>query len=338
MNVSIDILDRNLEGVLISVIVPVYNVKDYLPTCIESLLAQTHKNIEVIIVDDGSTDDSGLIIDEYARSDKRIKAIHTMNGGFSAARNIALDVAIGDYFMFVDSDDYVENDFCEQALSIAIEHQVEVVSFGYIEFWTESEKRLRQSTREPRLLNKHDAIKELIDRQEILFNMPCNKIFARHLFDGMRFIEGRTFEDMAIMHLVFDRVKTGIYISDVVLYNYRQARAGSTMANSTTPKMLNDRFLNEYDRLQFIRENYPDLESNQIHFLTEVCLWCYIYLPKKRSVLNNNEIENFMKANKTKILAAFSGLRRFRLQSYYALPILFRLINFLLRRYVYHAG
>lgn len=327
---------NNLQEILISVIVPVYNVKDYLPACIESLLSQTHSNIEIIIVDDGSTDGGSIIVDEYANLDKRIKAIHTVNSGVSAARNIGLDLATGDYLMFVDSDDYVENDFCGQALSIAIEHQVEVVSFGYNSFWTNSDNRIRQSTREPKLLNKHDAIKELIDRKEILFNMPCNKIFVRHLFDGMRFIEGRTFEDMAIMHLVFDRVKTGIYVSDKILYNYRQARTGSTMTNFSSPKMLRDRFLNERDRLQFIKEHYPDLEQNQIRVLAKICVLCYIYLPKKRSVLNGNEIESFMKANKSKIIASYSGSKKFLLFSYYTMPFLFKMMILFIRKYICH--
>lgn len=159
------------EDILITIIVPVYNVIDYLPQCLDSLLCQTHSNIEIIIIDDGSSDGCGKMIDEYARLDQRIKVIHTQNSGLSAARNRGLDASSGDYLMFVDSDDYVERDFCKEALNLAISHQVEVVSFGYNSFWSNNNNRIDQSTSEPRLLNKEDAIRELIERKDVFYNM-----------------------------------------------------------------------------------------------------------------------------------------------------------------------
>lgn len=98
---------------LISVIVPCYNVMEYLPKCVESILSQTYKNLEIILVDDGSTDSSGKICDGYAAKDNRIKVIHKKNGGLSDARNVALDVMKGEYVTFIDSDDYVANDYVE---------------------------------------------------------------------------------------------------------------------------------------------------------------------------------------------------------------------------------
>ena len=95
---------------LITIIVPVYNVADYLERCIYSIINQTYKNLEIILVDDGSTDDSGLMCDDFASKDKRIKVIHKKNGGLSDARNVAIDIATGDYITFVDSDDYIELD------------------------------------------------------------------------------------------------------------------------------------------------------------------------------------------------------------------------------------
>ena len=98
---------------LISVIVPVYNVEQWLPRCIESLLIQTYPNIEIILSDDGSTDECGVICDEYSKKDNRIKVIHKNNGGLSDARNCAIKQANGEYLTFVDSDDYVTNDYVE---------------------------------------------------------------------------------------------------------------------------------------------------------------------------------------------------------------------------------
>ena len=98
---------------LISVIVPVYNVEEYLPKCLESIINQTYKNLEIILVDDGSTDNSGIICEDYAEKDKRIKVVHQTNLGISAARNAGLDLCSGDYITFVDSDDYIECDEIE---------------------------------------------------------------------------------------------------------------------------------------------------------------------------------------------------------------------------------
>lgn len=321
------------EEILITIIVPVYNVIDYLPQCLDSLLCQTHSNIEIIIIDDGSSDGCGEMVDEYAKLDQRIKSFHTKNSGLSAARNRGLDASSGDYLMFVDSDDYVERDFCKEALSLVVGNQVEVAAFGYNGFWADDNNYVCHSTKQPRLLNKEDAIRELIERKDVFYNMVWNKIFSHHLFNGIRFPEGRTFEDVAVMHLVFDRISTGVYVSEKILYNYRQARKDSIMARAITPAMLNDRLSNELDRLEFIIERYPDLKQIQVKQLFKVCQLCFIYVSGAES---DHRIKHFMKAYKHEILATTAGLKRFRFQLYYVLPIAFKLINVLLRRYVYH--
>ena len=326
-------MGKKSEDSQISIIVPVYNVIDYLPQCLDSLLCQTHSNIEIIIIDDGSSDGCSELIDEYARHDQRIKSFHTKNSGLSAARNRGLDASSGDYLMFVDSDDYVERDFCKEALSLVVGNQVEVAAFGYNGFWADDNNYVCHSTKQPRLLNKEDAIRELIERKDVFYNMVWNKIFSHHLFNGIRFPEGRTFEDMAVMHIVLDRVLTGIYISDKVLYNYRQDRKNSIMSRATTPTILDDRLTNELARLQFIKDYYPDLNQSQINVLVKVCEQCFIYMPDSQF---DYRIAHFMKTNKYEVLAATTGLRKIRFQSYYAMHIVFRLINIMLRRFIYH--
>ena len=115
---------------LISIIVPVYNVEQYLSRCVDSLVNQTYHNIEIILVDDGSPDRSGEICDEYAKKDKRVKVIHQSNGGLSDARNTALDIAKGDYLMFVDSDDWIEPTMYEEMLSFMEKEQLDLVECG----------------------------------------------------------------------------------------------------------------------------------------------------------------------------------------------------------------
>lgn len=322
----------NTEDILITIIVPVYNVIDYLPQCLDSLLCQTHSNIEIIIIDDGSSDGCGKMIDEYARLDQRIKVIHTQNSGLSAARNRGLDASSGDYLMFVDSDDYVERDFCKDALNLAISHQVEVVSFGYNSFWSNNDNRIDQSTSEPRLLNKEDAIRELIERKDVFYNMVWNKFFSHYLFNGIRFPEGRTFEDVAVMHLVFDRITSGVYVSEKILYNYRQARTESIMSNSTTSLHLHDRLTNEFERYSFIKDKYPALEQSQLIWLIHIFLLCFIFLPKDSSDLR--DVKLFLNGNKKKVISATSGLRKVRFLLYYHIPPLFKLVNLYIKRQV----
>ena len=112
---------------LISVIVPCYNVEEYLPKCIESILNQTYRNLEILLVDDGSPDNCGRICDEYAAKDSRIRIIHKKNGGLSDARNAALDVMTGEYVTFIDSDDYVSDDYVEYLYKIIKESGVKIV-------------------------------------------------------------------------------------------------------------------------------------------------------------------------------------------------------------------
>ncbi len=120
-----------MEDKLISIIIPVYNVERYLRECIDSIIAQTYKNLEIILVDDGSSDKSGEICDEYSKKDSRIKVIHKKNGGLSDARNVALDITKGDYIGFIDSDDYIEKDMFQILYNLAEEYNAEISSISF---------------------------------------------------------------------------------------------------------------------------------------------------------------------------------------------------------------
>ena len=115
-----------MDEVLISVVVPVYNVEHYLKKCVDSICHQTYRNLEIILVDDGSTDCSGSLCDEFATSDSRIRVIHKSNGGLSDARNAGMELASGEWWMFVDSDDYIAPDTAETLLLAAVENHCEI--------------------------------------------------------------------------------------------------------------------------------------------------------------------------------------------------------------------
>ena len=150
----------------ISIIVPIYNIEKYLPRCLESILAQTYKNIEVILVDDGSVDNSGMIADTYARNDQRIIVIHQVNKGVSAARNAGLDLATGDYIGFVDGDDYIEPDMYEILMRIIDEQQVDIAHCGYQMVYP-SRIDYYYNTREKQKMNREEGVFELLKGRKI---------------------------------------------------------------------------------------------------------------------------------------------------------------------------
>ena len=122
---------ENKEENLVSVIIPVYNVEKYLPKCLDSVINQTYKNLEIILVDDGSPDNSGKICDEYAEKDSRIKVIHKENGGVSSARNVGIKQAKGQYLLFVDSDDYIKDGYFDAVRGAALKYQCDIIQIGY---------------------------------------------------------------------------------------------------------------------------------------------------------------------------------------------------------------
>ena len=307
--------------VTISIIIPVYNVDKYLPKCLDSVISQTYKHLEIIIIDDGSTDNSGIICDEYALRDNRIIVIHQPNRGLSAARNSGLDIAKGVYVMFVDSDDYVEPSFCEKPLRIAIREQVDIVSFGYFKIGNKSTKV--KTTNKPRTVQASEAIKLLITLDDVIHGFVWNKLYKRALFEQIRFPVGRTFEDQGVNYLLFHSAKN-IFISEESLYYYYR-REKSISKAYYSPKGIMDRFELWCDRLRFIQNNYPEIESVQIQQLAKEAFFAFLYvssLPQYKPFIK--KVEDFLIANKKSILLLEKDNRKKLLLFYYCRP-LFRL-------------
>ncbi len=172
----------------ISVIVPVYNTEDYLRQCLDSLSAQTMENIEIIVVDDGSTDRSPKICDEYAEKDPRMIVIHRENGGLSAARNSGLDIAQGEYVLFVDSDDWVEPDFCKVPLDAARQTGADLVIFQRMWHREGEEAELQPPFPETGIADKGKILTKWWD---IVGVISWNKLYRRSLFSNLRFPEGK---------------------------------------------------------------------------------------------------------------------------------------------------
>ena len=202
---------------MISIIVPVYNVEQYLRQCLDSIINQTYGNIEIIVIDDGSTDGCPQICDEYRERDGRVAVFHTENRGLSAARNLGIGKANGEWIMFVDSDDWVDTTFCELPYRTARENRADLVIFN----WTvvDGENRIANAKQvEAGVVSAEMAI-------EKGSSFAWDKLYYYKLFEGIRYPEGQLFEDIATTHQLVYRAERIVLLKDA-LYSYRK-RKGS---------------------------------------------------------------------------------------------------------------
>ena len=206
---------------LISVIVPVYNVEDYLDQCMESIVGQTYPHLEILMVDDGSTDNSGALCDQWAERDQRIRVIHQENGGLSAARNTALDAMSGELVIMVDSDDVLHPDAVSILLQAIQAHHADVAIGSFVVFdgmdanWPTitSEKTVRH-------YDSQAALKAIY-YQDKLTNSSCWRLFKASLFNDVRYPVGKYYEDLAIVYPLYKKCSLVVGIDDAV-YGYRQ--------------------------------------------------------------------------------------------------------------------
>ena len=220
---------------MVSIIVPVYNIKEYLPRCVESLRGQSHAKLEILLVDDGSTDGSGQLCDALAGSDGRILVIHKENGGLSDARNAGLDKAAGEWILFVDGDDYLTAAAVEQLLKQTAE-DVDFVQFHYRETqdcaWQGEVRTAVTAETETEPTRMWHRLYELGG----VGASSCTKLWNRRVFDGVRFQKGILHEDEELMNRVLPNCRKAVY-TDLVLYGYF-TRSGSIVNSGFKPKSM----------------------------------------------------------------------------------------------------
>ena len=225
-----------MRNELITVMIPLYNVDDYLATCIESVLVQTYTNLEILLVDDGSTDDSARICDEYASKDSRIQVIHKKNEGQSVARNLCIDIAKGEYLIFVDSDDYITPDYIEVLYNLIKKYNCKVAVSVLQTFQEGKEPVMPDYRYEEKCLSPSKAV-ELMNYQEKFDTWPVCKLYHKSIFaSGLRYPNGLIFEDFAITYLL-------LFESDKVAYCNKPTyfyllRAGSTEGEKFSKKKM----------------------------------------------------------------------------------------------------
>lgn len=211
---------------LISVIVPVYNIEQYLPACIESILAQTYTNLEIILIDDGSTDGSGRVCDEYAAKDTRIRVIHKPNGGVSSARNIGLDAATGTLIGFVDGDDTIAPEMYQTLYSDMCQYDADIVCCGYKSIWP-NKVELHYGTEKLLVYEGKQGAQTLLTGKNIEPSL-WNKLYRGKLFFGVEFNEKIRFaEDLLVNFYVFYKAERTIF-HDVCLYYYGHREGACT--------------------------------------------------------------------------------------------------------------
>ena len=233
----------------VSVIVPVYNVAEYVEGCLNSLMAQTEKDIEIICVDDGSTDSSGQIVDETARKDKRIKVIHQKNGGLSAARNTGLDQAIGEYVSFCDSDDYFHPEFFEKFIEIMTKTKADVVCGQIVSTHQKYPIPFKPLDEKKARLIIVDNPFETFLKKSMIATGVCRHLYRRSAIKNLRFIEGIYFEDVPFMTVLMNQVRK-VVVTDYKVHYYYSNPHSIMRTSFNEAKIMSYvhliRYLNEY--------------------------------------------------------------------------------------------
>lgn len=287
---------------LLSVIVPVYNVENYLPKCLNSIINQTYKNIEIILVDDGSTDNSGKICDEYSEKDNRIVVLHKENGGQSDVRNKGLEIAHGEYICFVDSDDYLEED----ALSILIENCVfnGIVCYGLTSVYLpEGNIKIKKSNKYYSF-SKMEALKAYLSEManwdnkythDYFIGSSMNtKLFHKNIFKNLRFsTEIKSSEDIDLMMDIILKANNIILLPVAKYYYVHQNNF------SITNKPFNLQMLDDLRVRIKIEERVKKSFTNYLEYAQKSTLFGCVYLIGKIARLDNNERKKYKKVIKT---------------------------------------
>lgn len=316
---------------LISIIIPIYNVEKYLDKCIKSIEKQTYQNIEIILVDDGSPDNCGEMCDKYAQADKRIKVIHKKNGGLSDARNEGVKISTGKYITFIDSDDYVEEQYIELLYKAIIQNNTEISQCGINEV-NEEEKLINE------IGEKEDKVKSTLKMLEELYygkwenTVVWNKMYKRSLFNDIKFPINKIHEDEFTTYKILYKIKKVSIIKER-LYNYRKN------SESITGKKFNSRRL---DFLIAIEERLEFFQKNKEVKLYNLTLKCYLeniryfYMCVKKYMKNEKETNEILKKLKNKYritykkiikIKMFKRIYKIKTGFFYITPNLYYLIK-----------
>jgi len=284
------------DNALISVIIPVYNVEKYLSRCIDSVINQTYKNLEIILIDDGSMDDSGKICDEYALKDNRIKVIHKQNGGVSSARNVGLDIAKGEYIGFVDSDDYIENDMYEILYELLVRNQTDISCCNKYVFRV---NKFIDSENFP--TEKILSFNEVLDNPKHDFYI-WNKLFSRNVIGNIRFNEQLTLgEDLLFTYQVLQKIRNIAFYKEAKYY-YCDNSNSITRIRVFKKEYINqilfyEKLLN-YCKKNKLKTGYKKYKNLQIYWIITFLSW----IAQENPIKNKESLEILIKYARKNLL------------------------------------
>ena len=279
----------------ISVIIPVYNVEQYLPRCLDSIIGQTFSDLEIVCVNDGSPDNSDKILLEYAKKDPRIKIITQENGGLSAARNTGLKNISGEYVSFIDSDDWIDSDYYEQLLKLVEENDADIAMAGM---------RIANANGISNNTTPNVITDDFVEKIKNLPNgSVCDKLFRTKLFSGIEFPRGRYYEDNIVLITVMYKSKTVVF-SNRVSYYYFVNQSG--ICRTTDSKVLEKRTLDKLyfteQIMNFAREHgYGDSDEIKL-FIVRTVANDFVhrkspYYNKIKQILGANFVQRIIKSN-----------------------------------------
>lgn len=280
---------------LVSVIVPIYKVENYLRKCVDSIISQTYSNLEIILVDDGSPDNCGKICDDYKQKDNRIKVIHKENGGLSDARNAGIDIATGRYIVFIDSDDYIHNKMIEYLHNGIIENNAQVSVCG-VKKVKDGQAQICEDINLPEIViiqSNEDKTKYYFESNYEEFTVAWNKMYPVEYFKEIRYPKGKIHEDEFTTYKLLEKADRIAFIKDH-LYYYVQ-RGDSIMGESFNEKRLLrlDAYL---ERLDHYKNNKKYDWYEKILFLYKLFLIRYANEIKKRDDMDLSILKKYKKA------------------------------------------
>lgn len=273
---------------LISIIIPVYNVEEYLERCVESVINQTYKNLDIILVDDGSSDRSVAICDEYAALDSRIRVVHKVNGGVSSARNTGLDMARGEIISFLDSDDWVHSEYLERLLELMESRKADIAMCDFLR--TSSKNELAELGSENIIeYSNLEALEQFLDKHYVQMVVLWGKLYKRELFDELRFPLGRVHEDEYLTYKLIFRAEKIAFTSLKMLCYWK--RPDSIMG-------VGFRLKHKLDEIDALVERAEFLRSNELKGLSDgtyrQLFYSYIYAFRRLAETNEKFPEEYM--------------------------------------------
>lgn len=321
-----------MDNPLISVIVPVYKVEAFLDQCVYSILGQSYKNLEVILVDDGSPDNCPQLCDEYALKDNRVRVIHKRNGGLASARNAGLDVATGQFVSFIDSDDWIDSKLYEKVMSVRGATSAEIIMFDIVQFDGEAFLNRFNYTKETGIVVSGEEVTKQILLDKIGSEV-VKAVYSVNCWASIRFPNGRLYEDIPTTYHVYEKASKVAFVNEA-LYMYRVNH--DSISYTPNPIKPYHFYLGYRDHFEYALIHYPDIiegvGANSAHYAISMYFHACsdaveVLAPYK------DEVESFLINNKKHFkINMIMWSRRTMLRLFYISKSLFNCVSMLLYR------